>query len=267
MTETLKTDLYDIVSDTNIPWDKLKDSVILITGATGLIGGMLIRALSEANKQRCLNLQIIACGRNREIGDKLTQVTDANFIYHDIRNSSLLTEITGSIDYIIHCAAITKSADMVARPVDVMTTEVNGTQSILRLAQEKGCRSVVYLSSMEVYGQGLSGNIDETNLGYIDLSNPRSCYPVSKRFCEMMCISYTVQHNIPVKIARLAQTFGAGTPQNDTRVFAQFARSSINGENIILHTDGKSRGNYCYTSDTVRGLLTILTKGENSATY
>jgi nucleoside-diphosphate-sugar epimerase len=63
------------------------------------------------------------------------------------------------------------------------------------------------------------------------------------------------------------QTFGAGTPQNDTRVFAQFARSSINGENIILHTDGKSRGNYCYTSDTVHGLLTILTKGENSATY
>jgi nucleoside-diphosphate-sugar epimerase len=83
----------------------------------------------------------------------------------------------------------------------------------------------------------------------------------------MLCVVYTAQYGIPVKIARLAQTFGAGTPQDDTRVFAQFARSAIAGTDIELHTEGKSRGNYCYTSDAVRGLLAILLKGTDGQAY
>jgi nucleoside-diphosphate-sugar epimerase len=156
---------------------------------------------------------------------------------------------------------------MVAKPVDVITTAVDGTRNVLELARERHCKSVVYLSSMEVYGQIELAQVKETDLGYLDLSNPRSSYPESKRLCESLCVAYSAQCGVPVKIARLAQTFGAGTAQANTRVFAQFARSAMAGENITLHTEGKSRGNYCYLADAVRGLLTLLLNGANGQAY
>ncbi len=73
--------------------------------------------------------------------------------------------------------------------------------------------------------------------------------------CENMCVAYAKQYDLPVSIARLSQTFGAGILQTENRVFAQFARSAIRGEKIVLHTLGKSEGNYCYTRDTVKALI------------
>lgn len=268
MSETWNADLQDILSDTNIPWNLLKNSTILITGATGLIGSALAHALIAANKHHHLSLQLIFCGRNKIKGEELfLECKNTTFICGDIRNPKLFATITDNIDFIFHCAAVTKSADMVSNPVDVMTTSVNGTHNLLKLARIRNCCSFVYVSSMEVYGQNLSGIVTEKDLGFLDFLNPRSSYPESKRFCEMLCVSYTKQYNMPIKIARLAQTFGAGTSINDTRVFAQFARSKINGENIILHTEGLSRGNYCYTADAIRGLITLLLKGNDGEIY
>jgi len=267
MSEVLKKDINDIVTDLNIPWDHLRNSSVLVTGATGSIGSALVRALSAANERHGLELRSIACGRNRKRGDDLAASSGFEFVYGDIRDPELFSSTTGNIDYILHCAAITVSAEMVDKPADVMATVADGTRGMLGLAIERGCKSFIYLSSMEVYGQTALDEVSESDLGYIDLSSPRSCYPESKRFCEMMCVSYATQYSLPVKIARMAQTFGAGTPKDDTRVFAQFARSAIGGEDIILHTQGESRGNYCYTSDSVRGILTALLKGKNGEAY
>ena len=75
------------------------------------------------------------------------------------------------------------------------------------------------------------------------------------------------QYGIPVKISRLCQTFGAGVEYNDNRVFAQFSRSVIEGKDIILKTKGETVRNYCYTSDAVTGLITIMLKGETAQAY
>ncbi len=85
--------------------------------------------------------------------------------------------------------------------------------------------------------------------------------------CECLCACWLSQFGLPVKIARLAQTFGAGTPKSDTRVFAQFARSALAGRDIVLHTEGRSRGNYCYIADAVTGLLVVLLKGTTGEAY
>lgn len=261
-------DIEQIISDSHLPWREMADTSVLITGATGLIGTALVRVLAAARQKYRLNLTVIGSGRNNAKGEKLMRDYGLDvFISGDIRQSLSTEAIPDKVDYIFHCAALTESVDMVAKPVDVITTAVDGTRNVLELAREWHSTSVVYLSSMEIYGQTELAQVRETDLGYLDLSNPRSSYPESKRLCENLCAAYSAQYEVPVKIARLAQTFGAGTAQANTRVFAQFARSAMAGENITLHTEGKSRGNYCYLADAVCALLAILLYGANGQAY
>ncbi|MDR2132222.1 MAG: NAD(P)-dependent oxidoreductase [Clostridiales Family XIII bacterium] len=270
MSETLKEDMRGALADVNIPWDEFRNGVVLVTGATGLVGGALLRVLSAANAEYGLNLRMVAHGRDKAKGEAIARECGAEFFRGDIRRPETAESMAGMadrLDYVFHCAAITKSADMAARPADVTDTEVCGTRNMLKLSLERRCRGFVYLSSMEVYGRTDLPEVRESDLGYLDLSNPRSCYPESKRFCETLCAACVAQYGLPVKIARPAQTFGAGTPKDDTRVFAGFARSALARENIVLHTEGRSRGNYCYATDAVRGLLTILLRGKDGEAY
>lgn len=137
------------------------------------------------------------------------------------------------------------------------------------LARKKHVEAFVYVSSMEVYGvfSNLGRDVTEEDMGFIDPLSVRSNYPESKRLCENMCVAYYQEYAVPVRIARLAQTFGAGILPGENRVFAQFVRSVMNGNDIVLHTQGKSEGNYCYTTDAVRGLLVIALKGMDGEAY
>jgi UDP-glucuronate decarboxylase len=266
LSEVLLNDMENMASDREIPWDEFNGKTVIVTGATGLVGSAIVRALYAAKIKYSLSLRVFALGRDGNKAKMLTDNYAAEFIDHDICRPFNFSE---NVDYIFHCAAITNSQKMVSEPVEVIETSVLGTDNILRLAKEKHIKSMVYLSSMEIYGETDTKLkfINEEALGYIDLKNPRSCYPESKRMCESLCSSWCAQYGVPVKTARLAQTFGAGTSFDDPRVFAQFARSAMAGENIILHTEGKSRGNYCYITDTVRGLLLILFKGNDGEAY
>ena len=259
-------DMEEIVCDDNIPWQDIANSTVLVTGATGLIGSALVRALFAANAKHSLNIKTIAHGRDEKKLKQHSEEYGAICYNQDISEQFKLKE---SIDYIFHCVAVTSSQEMVTDPIGVIKTSLNGITNVLSLANEKQIKSMVYLSSMEVYGltDHSLAFVNENDLGFIDLSNPRSCYPESKRMCELVCNCSVLQYGASVKIARLAQTFGAGTPKDDTRVFAQFARSAVAGEKIVLHTEGASRGNYCYIADTVRGLFYILLKGKSGEAY
>ncbi len=122
---------------------------------------------------------------------------------------------------------------------------------------------------MEVYGitDPDKERIRESDLGYIDVLSVRSSYSEGKRACETMCASYASEYDVPVTIARLAQTFGAGVSREDGRAFAQFAKSAMKGEDIVLHTRGDSFGNYCYTADATAALLTLMLNGEKGQAY
>ena len=261
--------LHDSLSDDNIPWGDLRDSAVLVTGATGLIGGLILRSLALANVKYKLNARLIAHGRDSGKGRAISQECGLEFICGDIRKPLSLAGIADGLDYIFHCAAITKSADMALKPADVITTAVDGAKNVLELAKEAGCKSIVYLSSMEIYGQTDAMEVSERDLGYLELSSPRSSYPESKRLCEALCVAYAAQYGLPVKIARLARAFGAGMPkdESDMRVASQFARNALAGKDIELHTPGNSIANCCETTDAVRGLLTILLKGGNAEAY
>lgn len=234
---------------------------ILVTGATGLIGKLCVKSLLNSG----YNTQVIALVRDEEKAKNIFgESKRLTYLVQDI-NQRINT--TRRVDYIIHAASTTSSKDFVEKPVETIYTAINGSRNILEFAKNKRLEGMVYLSSLEIYGVNEKENIKERDYGYIDTLNPRSSYSESKKMVETMCISYGTEYGVPVKIARLAQTFGAGVSISDNRVFAQFAKAIINKENIILHTKGETKRNYCYTTDAVRGIFTILTKGENNNAY
>lgn len=261
MNEILKDDLK-YIKEYDLPYELLKGKTVLVTGATGLIGVSLVRSLLYMG-----NIKVLAFVRNENKAKSIyEQNSNLEIVIGDIINP---IDIIETVDYIFHCASVTTSKIMVEQPVETLMTSIEGTKHILNLAKEKRCKSVVYVSSMEVYGafDNLDHEVTEDDLGYIDPLKVRSNYPEAKRLCENMCVAYLKEYGVPVKIARLAQTFGAGILPNENRVFAQFAKSVIHGENIILHTKGLSEGNYCYTRDCMTGLLTILLKGKDGEAY
>lgn len=234
---------------------------ILVTGATGLIGKLCVKSLLNSG----YNTQVIALVRDEEKAKNiLGESKRLTYLVQDI-NQRINT--TRRVDYIIHAASTTSSKDFVEKPVETIYTAINGSRNVLEFAKNKRLEGMVYLSSLEIYGVNEKENIKERDYGYIDILNPRSSYSESKKMVETMCISYGTEYGVPVKIARLAQTFGAGVSISDNRVFAQFAKAIINKENIVLHTKGETKRNYCYTTDAVRGIFTILTKGENNNAY
>lgn len=265
----LQEDL-DYIANSFPDIDKLKNSTIFVTGATGLVGSYAVKALAAINRIHSADIKILALVRNPEkakiVFGELLERGDVSLVVGDVLEK-IQTEY--KIDYIIHCASVTNSKEMVTKPVETICVAVDGTRNILELANENNVKSAVYISSMEVYGSPETSlpYVSENNYGYVDVLSVRSCYPEGKRMCECLCASYSHEYKLPVKIARLAQTFGAGVSKNETRVFAQFARSLINEEDIVLHTKGESTGNYCYTRDCVLGILYILIRGENGTAY
>ncbi len=238
---------------------------LLITGATGYIGSMLIKHLQQKDKE----IGIVALVRNMR---KAVGMLPGNvqLFQADLADRMAMAGIRLECDAIIHCASVTKSAEMISRPVETIESIVNATQNVLELARRCRIKSMVYLSSMEIYGNvdcSDGHRVSEEELGDIDIFQTRSCYPLGKRMAENICYSYFKEYGVPVKIVRLAQTFGQGILPTETKVFAQFTQAAKKGADIVLHTSGNSMGNYCSIHDTISGILTVLEHGTDGEAY
>lgn len=122
-------------------------------------------------------------------------------------------------------------------------------------------------SSSEVYGtvsQDVSA-IGETDYGYIDILNPRSCYSEGKRAAETIGASYAQQYGIDCKMVRFGHIYGPGLALDDGRVQADFASHIIRGEDIVMNSDGSSIRAYTYVSDAIAGMMYVVLNGKEMA--
>lgn len=267
MKERIKKDLKDFLAGT-FPFDTLKEKTILITGATGLIGSNLIKTLAVLNREKDLHLSVLALIRSQEKADRLfADCTDLAIRYYQ-GDVAALPAVDEAVDYVIHGASFTSSKAFVEQPVETIDTAFLGTKNMLEFAKEKKVKGFLYLSSMEMYGLPKKGErIREDRSGAFNTTTVRSCYPMSKQLCENLCVAYQSEYQVPVRIARLTQTFGLGVAYNDGRVFAEFARCAMEHRDIILKTKGETERDYLYTTDACTALLYILAKGQNGEAY
>ena len=265
MNAVLERDIKEFAESFALSND-LADASIIITGATGLIGSSLIFCLTALQK----GIKIIALVRNlakakeRFSSEQLRhiQLIECDLVKFDY-------DSLGNVDYIVHCAAPTASKFFVDHPVETFSIIYEGTKVLLDYATRHKVKGFVYLSSLEVYGKinDDSKGVDECAQGYLDTLSVRSSYPMAKRAVENICCLYAAQYGVPVKIARLTQTTGAGIAKDDNRVIAQFARLAANGQDIVLHTSGESARPYCYTMDSISAILYILLRGNPGDAY
>jgi len=249
----------------SFPFSKeIERKKFLITGATGLIGSTLVYCLQALEK----NIKITCPVRNIEKAHEMFGNDSHRLAFVECDLLQYISELDEEFDYIVHCASPTAGTFMTEHPVETYNLAIESTKGLLQYAQKHNIKGMVYVSSLEYYGQILNDRkITEDIQGYVDPTSARSSYPMGKRGAEYECVAYAQEYGTPVKIARLTQTFGAGVSPNDNRVFAQFARSVINGTDIILHTKGESAKPYCYTTDCISAILYILIKGEKGEAY
>ncbi len=266
--DIFKEDMERICS-TDLPWEKLAGSTVLVTGGTGLIGMTAIFALIHASRERAPGLRVLAVVRDPAKAERVFgSLCGAPELILLKGTMEQLPALPQQIDYWIHGACPTASAFMNEHPVEVIRTSLEGTTNLLEEARIRETKGFVYLSSMEAFGEVKTEDLlDERTLGKVDLSRVRSCYPQSKRMCELLCTSYASEYGVPAMSIRLAQTFGPGVDYNDRRVFAMMTRNAICGEDIVLATKGTSRHPYLYTAQAVTAILTVLLKGKPGETY
>ena len=251
-------------------WKKLKNSSILITGASGYLANYLIKYLLYLNEKENLNIKII--GTTRDI--KKTKKKFSSYLGNKklfFFQTDLLSDlnIKEKIDYIIHMASLASPKYYESQPVNVMEPNITGTINLLNLSRKIKIKKFLFISTSGVYGflEDNKRPNNESTFGFLDNTLPESIYLESKRMAETICVAYKNQYKIPISIVRPSISYGPGITLNDGRSFADFINNILKNQDIKLFSKGNVMRNFCYISDVISGILLILIKGENGESY
>ncbi len=259
----------EIILESPIDWEMLRDSSILVTGATGRLGMYLVEAICKADLEWNLNTRVIALARSKE---KLKTVFGATLNLPNLQ--PLVQDVMepvqrdGAVDYIFHTAGLASPMDFTHAPVDTLWGHVAGTRQVMELARRKKSKRVFYVSTVEIYGDWKrEERIRESGMGPLRCDHSRACYPEAKRLCETMLASYEAQYGIEYAGVRLCHTFGPGISLEDGRAFSEFLKDVVDGKDIVLRSDGSAMRTYTYVADAVGAMLLAFTKGGNREYY
>lgn len=264
MNDIIQQDIREVLSK-EIPWRKLYGKTVLITGATGMLASYLVYTLLELNKTK----------RDSEKVHMILAVRNLEKAYGQLGKYAALQEVKvipwqgkeiqleKKVNFIIHAASIADSSLYMQYPVETLLPNVIGTYHLLEYARKNLVEGFLFFSSTSAYGRVEGKNfIEENDSGYLNPGEVRSCYGESKRMGENMCVSYAHEYHIPACCVRISHTYGPTMDlERDTRVFSQFVKNVVAGQNIVMKSNGNARRAFCYISDATAAFWVVLLKG------
>jgi UDP-glucuronate decarboxylase len=223
---------------------------ILVTGGSGFIGSHLCRRLLALGHD-VLVVDNFSSSSRHNVLDLLAEPR-FELIRHDV-TFPLYVEV----DQIYHLACPASPAFYQKDPVQTTKTCVHGSINMLGLARRLGA-PILLASTSEVYGDPEVHPQPESYWGNVNPTGVRSCYDEGKRCAETLFFDYHRQHALPVKVARIFNTYGPSMQPDDGRVVSNFIVQALRGQPLTVFGDGAQTRSFCYVDDLVTGLIALM---------
>lgn len=276
--DVMITDLNYICDNLQTELPQLAGKRLLIAGGAGFLGYYLVQTILHWNKiyPEKMSIKLLVYdnfmrGVPRWL-DALREVDNISIEKYDVIDP--LPESIGDIDYIIHAATIASPVYYRRYPIETMDANVNGLRHLLDYCLQqkqkgRGVKGFLFYSTSEIYGDPTPENIPTPEIyrGNVSCTGPRASYDESKRYGETLCVNFAQQHDLPIRIARPFNNYGPGLKITDGRALPDFARNVLNGEDIVLLSDGAPTRTFCYVADAIVGYYKILVRGGNGEAY
>jgi UDP-glucuronate decarboxylase len=266
----IREDAALLVQQMGSALDPLAGRTVLVTGAAGFLCSFFVDALVAANDRLSTPCRIIALDNFKSsVPERVAHLQgrpDVSFITHDIRQPFTPE---GPVDYILHGASIASPIYYRRFPLETIDANVTGTRLMLDLGREKSSRSVVIMSTSEIYGDPDAAHIptDETYNGNVSCTGPRACYDESKRLAETICQAYFQLYKSPVKIMRPFNVYGPGQRLDDARILPDLMKAALNRDPLVLFSDGRATRSFCYVRDAIAGMLYAMLSDANGEAF
>jgi UDP-glucuronate decarboxylase len=223
---------------------------VLVTGGAGFLGSHLCdRLLAQGAHVTCLDN--LFTGRKRNIRHLIGH-PQFDFVQHDVTLPIYL-----QADQIYNLACPASPVHYQFDPVHTTKTSVLGAINVLGLAKRVKAR-VLHASTSEVYGDPQIHPQKEDYWGHVNPHGLRACYDEGKRCAETLFFDYHRQHDVPIKIARIFNTYGPRMHPNDGRVVSNFIVQALKGAPITIYGNGQQTRSFCYVDDLVEGFLRLM---------
>lgn len=261
---------YQELLTEKLPWEKLNNAKLLLTGGNGMIMSSLIDALMEANQAHQLNMSLYVLCRNRERAEERFCAYCADEKFHLlIQDVCQPIETNVHFQYIIHGASAAYPKAFNEVPVDVMKANLLGTLNLLEYSRRFSDTRFMFVSSSEVYGENEKEECTfyESTLGEVDYTRFRACYPESKRASETLCMCYRKQYGTDAVIVRPAFIYGKNVIDSNTRADVYFLKQAMAKQDIVMYSEGRQIRSYCYIKDCISGMLYALLLGGSGEIY
>jgi len=229
---------------------------VLVAGGAGFIGSHLSDALVERG-DTVVAVDNLLTGRRQNVGSLLGHERFA-LVERDVTEPLIGSpEFEERFDAVLDLASPASPDDFANLPLEILAVGSTGTRNLLDLACKQGSRFLL-ASTSEVYGDPLVHPQTEDYLGNVDPVGPRSCYDEAKRFAEALTVAYRRVRGADTRIARIFNTYGERMRPDDGRVVSNFVVQALAGNPITIYGDGRQTRSFCYVSDLVDGLLSVL---------
>src|SRR3989344_8424892 len=224
---------------------------ILVTGGAGFIGSHLCEyLLNQGNQVVCLDNFFTGQKRNLE-----PFLTNKNF---ELVEHNVTIPFDLKVDQIYNLACPASPIHYQKNPIETVRTNVLGAINCLDLSKKLGGVKVLQASTSEVYGDPAVHPQVETYRGNVNPIGPRACYDEGKRCAETLFFDYHREHQLPIKVARIFNTYGPNMSWDDGRVVSNFITQALRGEQLTVYGDGSQSRSFCYVSDLVEGLCKMM---------